>query len=77
MWVVGAGGDGCDGTAGEGYGLAVMPLGYMAVDKFNKTGILEDLGEALRHIAEGIDKLPQSYEGRPTCLSQITILYSS
>jgi tetratricopeptide (TPR) repeat protein len=58
-------------------GLAIMHLGQLAVEKFNKTDALEDLGKALAQTTEGITKLPQDYEGKPACLNQITTLYSS
>jgi hypothetical protein len=58
-------------------GLAIMQLGQMAVDKFNKTDAVQGLGEALEQTTEGIDKLPQGYEGKPACLNQIAALYSS
>jgi hypothetical protein len=57
--------------------LAIMQLGHMAADKFNKTDAIEDLGEALEQTTKGIDKLPQGYEGKPACLNQIASLYSS
>ncbi|KAI9862443.1 MAG: hypothetical protein M1813_004293 [Trichoglossum hirsutum] len=58
-------------------GLTIMLFGQLAVDKFNKTDTLEDLCEALKQTTEGIDKLPQDYEGKPACFNQIANLYSS
>jgi hypothetical protein len=57
-------------------GLAIVQLGQIAVDKFNKTDALENLSEALKQTTEGINKLPQGYEGKPACLNQIATLYS-
>lgn len=39
-------------------GLAILQLGHITVDKFNKTDALKDLSEALEQTTEGIDKLP-------------------
>ena len=57
--------------------LAILNLGQMAVDKFNKTDTLEDLCAALEQTTKGIDKLSQSYEGKPEGLKQIAGLYSA
>ncbi|RYP48701.1 hypothetical protein DL769_011176 [Monosporascus sp. CRB-8-3] len=58
-------------------GLATMQFGQMAVDKFKKTNILEDLDGALRHIKEGVAVLPEGSELRPQILNLVAALYSN
>lgn len=59
------------------HGVATMQLGQMAVAKFNKSDILEDLDAALWQINEGLKAMPANFELRSQNLHQVTDLYSS
>ncbi|KAH8743461.1 heterokaryon incompatibility protein-domain-containing protein [Hyaloscypha finlandica] len=57
-------------------GLATMQLGQMAVAKYQKSDVLEDLDDALRQMREGMDVMPEGSELRPQYLNLVTVLYS-
>ncbi|CZR66050.1 uncharacterized protein PAC_15951 [Phialocephala subalpina] len=64
-------------TSGSMSGLATIQLGQMALEKFKKTGALEDLDDGLRHIKDGVHILAEDSELRPQILHLVTTLYSS
>ncbi|KAF4458951.1 heterokaryon incompatibility (HET) domain-containing [Fusarium albosuccineum] len=57
------------------HGSAVGQLGMMSSDKFNRTGKLEDLDEALGYCTVGLEALPRMHETRVPMLRQIVELY--
>ncbi|KAF5005593.1 hypothetical protein FDECE_8000 [Fusarium decemcellulare] len=57
------------------HGSAVGQLGMMSSDKFNRTGKLEDLDEALGYCKTGLEALPRMHETRVPMLRQIVELY--
>ncbi|KAJ3524033.1 hypothetical protein NM208_g12212 [Fusarium decemcellulare] len=57
------------------HGSAVGQLGMMSSDKFNRTGRLEDLDEALGYCKAGLEALPRMHETRVPMLRQIVELY--
>ncbi|KAM5361880.1 hypothetical protein ACJZ2D_012825 [Fusarium nematophilum] len=59
------------------YGVAVGQLGMMSSDKFNKTGKLQDLDEALRHCKTGLEALHGEHETRVPMLRQVLHLYTA
>ncbi len=59
------------------HGMAVIHLGEMAVERFERTDAIEDLDEALSQLKAGLPTLPHNYEKRFELESRISRLYSS
>lgn len=54
---------------------AITLLSQLAVDKFNKSGTLEDLDRALGQLKESITSFPEAYEGKQDVYKQTKYLY--
>ena len=59
------------------HGGALVHLGDMAAEKFERSDAIEDLDEALNQIKAGLASLPGSYEKRFQLESRISQLYGS
>lgn len=59
------------------HGMAILHLGQMAVEKFQRTDAIEELDEALRQLKAGVATMPHGHEKGVQCLDQISELYSS
>ena len=59
------------------HGGALLHLGEMAAEKFDRTNAIEDLNEALTQLKAGLASLPRSYEKRFQIESRISQLYGS
>ena len=59
------------------HGGALVHLGEMAAEKFERTDAIEDIDEALNQLKAGLASLPRSYEKRFQLESRISQLYGS